>query len=78
MTKARFEWDAPKFDPSSQNLHDLLDILQKTAKKAFDSETQQFTDRTIYAKMADHVKKKLNREYLEDKPYNRTVTSYYT
>ena len=73
MAKARCEWDALKFDPSSQKLHEFLDILQKTAKEAFGSEAQQFIDKAIYAKMPDHVKKILNKAYLEDKPYNDIV-----
>ena len=30
-------------------------------------------DKAIYAKMLDHVKKIINRAYLEDKPYNDIV-----
>ena len=41
--------------------------------EAFRAETQQFIDKAIYAKMPDHVKKILNRAYLEDKPYNDIV-----
>ena len=73
MTKARCEWDALRFDPSTQKLHEFLDVLQKTAKEAFGSAAQQFIDKAIYAKMPDHVKKILNRAYLEDKPYNDIV-----
>ena len=73
MAKARCEWDALRFDPSTQRLHEFLDILQKTAKEAFGAEAQQFIDKAIYAKMPDHVKKILNRAYLEDKPYNDIV-----
>ena len=73
MAKARCEWDALKFDPSNQKLHEFLDVLQKTAREAFGSEAQQFIDKAIYAKMPDHVKKILNRAYLEDKPYNDIV-----
>ena len=73
MAKARCEWDALKFDPSTQKLHEFLDVLQKTAKEAFGSEAQQFIDKPIYAKVPDHVKKILNRAYLEDKPYNNKV-----
>ena len=73
MAKARCEWDALKFDPSNQKLHEFLDVLQKTAKEAFGSEAQQFIDKAIYAKMPEHVKKILNRAYLEDKPYNDIV-----
>ena len=73
MAKARCEGDALKFDPSTQKLHEFLDVLQKTAKEAFGSEAQQFIDKAIYAKMPDHVKKILNRAYLEDKPYNDIV-----
>ena len=73
MARARCEWDAHRFDPSTQKLHEFLDILQKTAKEAFGSEAQQFIDKAIYAKMPDHVKKILNRAYLEDKPYNDIV-----
>ena len=73
MAKARCEWDALKFDPSTQKLHEFLDRLQKTAKEAFGTEAQQFIDEAIYAKMPDHVKKMLNRAYLEDKPYNDIV-----
>ena len=73
MAKARCEWDALKFDPSTQKLHEFLDVLQKTAKEAFGSQAQQFIDKAIYAKMPDHVQKILNRAYLEDKPYNDIV-----
>ena len=71
--KARCEWDALHFDPTKQKLHEFLDTLQKTAKEAFGSEAQKFIDKAIYAKMPDHVKKILNRAYLEDKPYNDIV-----
>ena len=50
-----------------------MDVLQKTAKEAFGPEAQHFIDKAIYAKMPDHVKKILNRAYLEDKPYNDIV-----
>ena len=73
MAKARCEWDALKFDPSTQKLHEFLDVLQKTAKEAFGTEAQQFIEKAIYAKMPDHVKKILNRANLEDKPYNDIV-----
>ena len=71
--KARCEWDALHIDPTKQKLHEFLDALQKTAKKGFGSEAQKFTDKAIYAKKPDHVKKILNRAYLEDKPYNDIV-----
>ena len=73
MAKARCEWYALKFDPSNQKLHEFLDVLQKTAKEEFGSEAQHIIDKAIYAKMPDHVKKILNRAYLEDKPYNDIV-----
>ena len=73
MAIARCEWDALRFDPSKQKLHELLDTLQKTAEEAFGSEAQQFIDKAIYAKMPDHVKKILHRAYLEDKPYSGIV-----
>ena len=73
MAKARCEWDALKFDLSTQKLHEFLDVLQKTAKEAFGTEAQQFIEKAIYAKMPDHVKKILNRANLEDKPYNDIV-----
>ena len=73
MAKARCDHDALRFDPSTQKLHEFLDVLQKTAEEAFGSEAQQFIDKAIYAKMPDHVKKILNRAYLEDKPYNDIV-----
>ena len=71
--KARCEWDSLHFDPTNQKLHEFLDTLQKTAKEAFGSEAQKFIDKAIYANMPDHVKKILNRAYLEDKPYNDIV-----
>ena len=49
--KARCQWDALRFDASTQKLHEFLDVLQKTAKDAFGSEAQQFIDKAIYAKM---------------------------
>ena len=71
--KARCECDSLHFDPTKQKLHEFSDTLQKTAKEAFGSEAQNFIDKAIYAKMPDHVKKILNRAYLEDKPYNDIV-----
>ena len=71
--KARCEWDALHFDPTKQKLHEFQKILQKTAKEAFGSEAQKFIDKALYAKIPDHVKKILNRAYLEDKPYNDIV-----
>ena len=73
MAKARCEWDSLKFDHATQKIHEFLDVLQKTAKEAFGLEAQHFIDKAIYAKMPDHVKKILNRAYLEDKPYNDIV-----
>ena len=73
MARATCEWDALKFNPLLQNFHKVLDVLRKTAKESFGSEAQQFIDETIYANMPDHVKKRLNRAYLEDKPYNYIV-----
>ena len=71
--KARCEWDSLHFNPTKQKLHEFLDTLQKKVKEAFGSEAQNFIDKAIYAKMPDHVKKILNRAYLEDKPYNDFV-----
>ena len=73
MAKARCEWDTLKLDPSTQKLQEFLNSLHKTAKEAFGVEAQQFIDKAIYVKMPDHVKKILNRAYLEDKPYNDIV-----
>ena len=71
MAKARCEWDALSFVPSTQKLHKRLDILHKTAKEALGAESQQFIDKA--KKMPDHVEKILNRAHLEDKPYNDFV-----
>ena len=71
--KARCEWGPLHFDPTKQKLQEFLGTLRKTAKEAFGSEAQKFIDKTIYAKTPDHVKKILNRAYLEDKPYNDIV-----
>ena len=73
MAKARCDYDALKFDPSSQKLPEFLDVLQKTAKEVFGTEAQQFINKAMYAKTPDHVKKILNRVHLEDKPYNDIV-----
>ena len=73
MAKARCKWDAFKFDASSQKPHEFLDISQKAAKEAFDSEAQQLINKAIYVKMPDHAKKIINRAYLEDKTYNDIV-----
>ena len=50
-----------------------MDTLQQTAKKTLGFESQQFIDKTIYAKIPGHFKKVLNRAYLDDKPYNDIV-----
>ena len=57
MAKPRCERDALKFDPTTQRLHEFLDLLEKTTKEAFGAEALQFIDKTIYAKMPDHIKK---------------------
>ena len=71
--KVRCEWDSLYFDPTKQKLHEFLNTLQKKVKEAFGSEAQKFIDKAICAKMPEHVKKILNRAYLEDKPYNDIV-----
>ena len=71
--KARCEWDALHFDPTKQKLHEFLDVLQKSAKEACGSAARKFLDKAIHAKIPDHVKKILNRAYLEDNPYNDIV-----
>ena len=56
IVKARCEWDALKFDRSTQKFYEFRDTLQKTPKEAFGAEAQQFFDKAIYAKMPHHVK----------------------
>ena len=73
QSSAKARMRALHFDPTKQKLHEFLDALQKTAKEAFGSEAKKFIDKAIYAKMPDHIKKILNRAYLEDKPYNDIV-----
>ena len=41
MGKARCEWEALNFGPTTQKLHEFLNIFQTTAKKAFGAEAQQ-------------------------------------
>ena len=41
MAKARCEWEALNFGPTTQKLHEFLDIFQTTAKKAIGAEAQQ-------------------------------------
>ena len=55
--KARCEWDALYFDPTKEKLHEFLDV-------------QKLINKVVYANIPDHVKKNLNRTYLQDKPYN--------
>ena len=43
MAKARCEWDSLKFDPASQKLHEILDVLQKNGKRSF-----RFGSSTVY------------------------------
>ena len=71
--KARCEWDALHFDPTKHKLHEFLDVLQKQQKKRSDQRRKKSLIRAIYTKIPDHVKKILNRAYLEDKPYNDIV-----
>ena len=60
--------------PPNKNSTNFLTHYKKPQKKAFGSEAQKFIDKVyIYTKMPDHVKKILNRAYLEDKPYNDIV-----
>ena len=59
-------------DPLKQKLHEFLYTLQKTAKEAFGSEARKVIGKALYAKMPDHVKKILNRAYM-DKLYNDIV-----
>ena len=65
--KARCEWDSLHFDPTKNKLHELLDVLQKTAKEAFNPEAQKFIDKAIYEICRTMSKRSLN-PYLEDKP----------
>ena len=69
MAKDWCEWYTLKVDPSTQKLLEFLDSQQKTAKEAFGAQAQQFIDKA----MPNHVKKILNRAYLEDKLYNDIV-----
>ena len=39
------EWAALNFDPNPQKLHEVLDVPQRTTKKAFGSEAQQFKEK---------------------------------
>ena len=73
MAKAQCEWDTLRFNTSTQKLYEFLDEIQKTVEEVFGAEAQHFIDKAIYAKLPDHVKKILNRAYLEDKPYNDIV-----
>ena len=73
MAKAQYEWDALEPECTTQKLQAFLDKLQNTAGKHFGTEAQQFIDAAIYAKNSDHVKKILNKAYLEKKPYNDIV-----
>ena len=49
MAKAPCEWDALKFDPSTQNLHEFLDTVQKSSKN-FGAEALHFIDKAIFSK----------------------------
>ena len=59
--------------PPNKNFINSSTYCKKTAKEAFGSVAQKFIDKAIYAKMPDHVKKILNRTYLEAKPYSDIV-----
>ena len=59
--------------PQRRNYTNAWTYSKKNEKEAFGSQAQQYVDKAIFAKMPDHVQKKLNRAYLEDKPYNEIV-----
>ena len=73
MAKARCEWDALKFDPSTQKLNEFLDVLQKTAKRSLWIRGAAVHRQGYIRQNARPCQKKLNRAYLEDKSYNDIV-----
>ena len=75
MAKAGCNWVALRFDPSTQNLHKLLDVFQNTLKEGFGAEAQQFIDKAKYAKMPDHVKINSIEPILKT---SRITISYFT
>ena len=66
MAKTRCKSDVLTFDPTTQKLREILDILQKNRECGIRAE--QCIDKTIYAKIPDNVKKILNRVFRKDEP----------
>ena len=66
MAREDCEWGVLEY-PTTQKFYALLDTLQKTTKDASEAETQQFVDKAKHDKLPAHVKKILNRAYLQNK-----------
>ena len=59
--------------PQNKNCTSSKPYSKKKHEKAFGAEAQQFFDKTIYAKMKNHVKKIFNRDFLEEEAFNDKV-----
>ena len=61
------------FDPENQKLPDFLEELQESAEKAFGENAHHMIENLLYAKMPPHLKKSINRAYLENGTYDQIV-----
>ena len=74
MAAAKHKLQRLVFNLENQNLFELLDERQKTAKDAFRVVAQEIIEQFIYAKMPPHLKKLFNQAYLENGTYEQIVS----
>ena len=70
---AKHRFNRLSFDPENQKLPDFLQELQESAEKAFGDKAHQMIENLLYAKTPPHLKKSINRAYLENGTYDQIV-----
>ena len=70
---AKHKWQKLTFDTNTKSFSDLLEVLNKYAKRAFGDQAQQMIDGSLYVKMPSHLKKSIITAYLENSTYEQIV-----
>ena len=70
---AKHRFNSLRFQPENQKLPNFLEDLQESAEKAFGEAAPQMIESLIYAKMPPHLKKSINKVYLENGSYEQIV-----
>ena len=70
---AKHRFNRLMFQPENQKLPDFLEDLQENAEKTFGEAASRMIESLIYAKLPPHLKKSINRAYLENGTYELIV-----